>query len=182
MESTPRTKTINIRGDPSKSDGTWKWLELWMSVSSMSNEEILESGLAAEQPEKENCGCSVTQVEIAVPSESYSESKDLKPGIGASSEISGNDDNLITYDAGILDLQANKSTPPSLSHTCEQSQSQNIDDTNSRYNTNESLCVQTKESELISEVECKSVPGKAETENEDMLAAKRFPPSNLKLM
>ncbi|CAI9757975.1 unnamed protein product [Fraxinus pennsylvanica] len=144
MESTPRTKNINIKCDSSKSDWTWKWLELWKSILSVSNEEILESGLAAKQ-QKENSGCSVAQVEIAVPSEKN------------------------------LDLQANKSTPPSSSHICEQSQSQNIDESNSRYNTPESLPIQAKESDLISEVEHKSVPGKAETENEDMLAAKRFP-------
>lgn len=34
MESTPRTKQINIKCDPSKQDPTWKWLERWMSVSS----------------------------------------------------------------------------------------------------------------------------------------------------
>ncbi|KAL2522258.1 Protein IQ-DOMAIN 32 [Forsythia ovata] len=175
MESTPRTKTINIKCDPSKSDGAWKWLVRWASVSSMSNEETQESGLAAEQQEKENSECSVAEVEIVVPSESYSESKDLKSGVQLSSGTSENDDNLITYDAENLDLQANKSTPPSSSHICEQSQSQNIDESNSRYNISESPPIQTKESDLISEVEHISVPGKSETESEDMLAEKRFP-------
>ncbi|KAL2499405.1 Protein IQ-DOMAIN 32 [Abeliophyllum distichum] len=176
MESTPRTKTINIKCDPSKSDGAWKWLERWASVSSMSNEETQESGLAADQQEKENRGCSVAEVEIVVPSESYSESKNLESGVQASSGTSENDDNLITYDAENIDLQANTSTPPSSSHVCEQSQSQNTDESNSRYNNiSESLTIQTKESDLISEVEHKSVPGKSETEGEDMLAEKRFP-------
>lgn len=176
MESTPRTKTINIKCDPSKSDVAWKWLERWMSVSSMSNEETRESGLAAEQQEKENRGCSVAQVEIIVPSESYSEPKDLMSDVQASSGTSENDGNLITYDAENLDLQSNISTSPSLGHIHEQSQSHNIDESNSRYNISESLPIQNKESDLISEVKHISVPGKAETANEDMLAAKRFPP------
>ncbi|KAJ0678062.1 putative IQ motif, EF-hand binding protein [Helianthus annuus] len=33
LESTPKTKQINIKCDPSKSDSAWNWLERWMSVS-----------------------------------------------------------------------------------------------------------------------------------------------------
>ncbi|KAG9148997.1 hypothetical protein Leryth_010610 [Lithospermum erythrorhizon] len=33
LDSTPRTKSINIKCDPSKSDSAWKWLERWMTVS-----------------------------------------------------------------------------------------------------------------------------------------------------
>ncbi|KAK9059911.1 hypothetical protein SSX86_020615 [Deinandra increscens subsp. villosa] len=40
LESTPKTKQINIKCDPSKSDSAWNWLERWMSVSSP---ETLES-------------------------------------------------------------------------------------------------------------------------------------------
>ncbi|KAI3696078.1 hypothetical protein L1987_79087 [Smallanthus sonchifolius] len=40
LESTPKTKQINIKCDPSKADSTWNWLERWMSVSSP---ETLES-------------------------------------------------------------------------------------------------------------------------------------------
>ncbi|XP_076885680.1 protein IQ-DOMAIN 32-like [Bidens hawaiensis] len=34
LESTPKTKQINIKCNPSKSDSAWNWLERWMSVSS----------------------------------------------------------------------------------------------------------------------------------------------------
>ncbi|KAI3817009.1 hypothetical protein L1987_10795 [Smallanthus sonchifolius] len=40
LESTPKTKQINIKCDPSKSDSAWNWLERWMSVSSP---DILDS-------------------------------------------------------------------------------------------------------------------------------------------
>ncbi|KAI7746993.1 hypothetical protein M8C21_016301 [Ambrosia artemisiifolia] len=33
LESTPKTKQISIKCDPSKSDSAWNWLERWMSVS-----------------------------------------------------------------------------------------------------------------------------------------------------
>ncbi|KAI7734163.1 hypothetical protein M8C21_026395 [Ambrosia artemisiifolia] len=34
LESTPRTKQINIKCSPSNEDTSWKWLEMWTSVSS----------------------------------------------------------------------------------------------------------------------------------------------------
>ncbi|KAM0056795.1 putative IQ motif, EF-hand binding protein [Helianthus debilis subsp. tardiflorus] len=34
LESTPRTKQINIKCNPSNDDSAWKWLERWTSVSS----------------------------------------------------------------------------------------------------------------------------------------------------
>ncbi|KAI3797472.1 hypothetical protein L1987_32729 [Smallanthus sonchifolius] len=34
LESTPRTKRLSIKCDPSKEDTAWKWLERWTSVSS----------------------------------------------------------------------------------------------------------------------------------------------------
>ncbi|KAL8257957.1 hypothetical protein R6Q59_029998 [Mikania micrantha] len=37
LESTPKTKQINIKCDPSRSDSAWNWLERWMSVSSPDN-------------------------------------------------------------------------------------------------------------------------------------------------
>ncbi|MFS8000927.1 putative IQ motif, EF-hand binding protein [Helianthus anomalus] len=40
LESTPKTKQINIKCDPLKSDSAWNWLERWMSVSSP---DVLES-------------------------------------------------------------------------------------------------------------------------------------------
>ncbi|PHT24557.1 Protein IQ-DOMAIN 32 [Capsicum baccatum] len=37
-ESTPRTKSINMKCDPFKSDSAWKWLERWMSAASPGNQ------------------------------------------------------------------------------------------------------------------------------------------------
>ncbi|XP_047325844.1 protein IQ-DOMAIN 32-like [Impatiens glandulifera] len=38
LESTPKTKSINIKCDPSKSDSAWKWLERWMMITSLERE------------------------------------------------------------------------------------------------------------------------------------------------
>ncbi|KAL1534795.1 protein IQ-DOMAIN 32-like [Salvia divinorum] len=86
MESTPRTKPINIKCDPAKSDSAWKWLERWVSVSPVNNEEQDKSGSAPVLHEMESLGC---------------EPKDYE--------------NLITRDADNLDIDAS-SDPPLTIH------------------------------------------------------------------
>nr|XP_023900155.1 protein IQ-DOMAIN 32 isoform X2 [Quercus suber]POF20643.1 protein iq-domain 32 [Quercus suber] len=50
LESTPKTKPIHVKCDPSKHDSAWKWLERWMSVSSP---DIVESKKAEPITEKQ---------------------------------------------------------------------------------------------------------------------------------
>ncbi|KAI3725419.1 hypothetical protein L1987_65207 [Smallanthus sonchifolius] len=49
LESTPRTKQINIKCSPSNDDSAWKWLERWTSVSSP---QIMESDASKQQQYK----------------------------------------------------------------------------------------------------------------------------------
>ncbi|KAK6115252.1 hypothetical protein DH2020_007521 [Rehmannia glutinosa] len=158
MESTPRTKHINIKCDPLKSDSAWKWLERWMSVSSVSNEGSQESGSTAEQ-QKENLEHSDAKEDILVPSDCYSESTGFTSGVGASAEVSENHDNLISYDANNFDLHSSKSISPSASF----SELHNVDQSNSRSDATESAPIEMKETDFI---EVKSLPEKEETENE----------------
>ncbi|KAK4390765.1 protein IQ-DOMAIN 32 [Sesamum angolense] len=144
MESTPRSKPINIKCDPLRSDSAWKWLERWMSVSSVSNEEPQGSGSAIEQ-HNENIGHSDRKEEILTPSDCYPESTDFKYGVGESGEASQNDDSLISYDADNLDLDSCKSISPSSSH----SKLHNIDQSNEKPNETESVLVEIKETDLI---------------------------------
>ncbi|PIN04322.1 hypothetical protein CDL12_23145 [Handroanthus impetiginosus] len=130
MESTRRTKPINIKCDPLKSDSAWKWLERWMSVS-LENKEAQESGPAAERHEKENLGHHDGKGDI-FPSDFY---QDLK-STGVSSETSEHDDNLITYDAENLDLRL-----------------RNIDESDSRYDVKESDKEETENEKFPSEPE-----------------------------
>nr|KYP32916.1 Protein IQ-DOMAIN 32 [Cajanus cajan] len=43
LESTPKSKAIHVKCDPSKADSAWKWLERWMSVSSKDIAECKET-------------------------------------------------------------------------------------------------------------------------------------------
>jgi len=56
LESTPKTKQINIKCDPLKSDSAWNWLERWMSVSTP---ETIESHAPEQEQDK---------VETVIPS------------------------------------------------------------------------------------------------------------------
>nr|GEW92178.1 hypothetical protein [Tanacetum cinerariifolium] len=49
LESTPKTKQINIKFDPLKSDSAWNWLERWMSVSTP---EDIESHAPQQEQDK----------------------------------------------------------------------------------------------------------------------------------
>ncbi|XP_076901650.1 protein IQ-DOMAIN 32-like [Bidens hawaiensis] len=49
LESTPRTKQINIKCNPTNDDTTYKWLERWTSVSSP---QVMESHTLKPQPNK----------------------------------------------------------------------------------------------------------------------------------
>ncbi|KAL0438453.1 UNVERIFIED_CONTAM: protein IQ-DOMAIN 32 [Sesamum latifolium] len=161
MESTPRSKPINIKCDPLRSDSAWKWLERWMSVSSVSNEEPQGSGSAIEQ-HNEDIGHSDGKEEILAPSDCYTESKDFKSGVGESAEASQNDDSLISYDTNNLDLDSCKSISPSSSHY----KLHNIDQSNEKSDETESVLVEIKETDLIEKVEAESLSEKEETGNE----------------
>lgn len=77
MESTPKTKPIKIKCDPSKSDSAWKWLERWVSVSPTVVEQSLKPELSAKLDEPEKDKCPENQVDNDIPSTDYCESRDL---------------------------------------------------------------------------------------------------------
>lgn len=158
LDSTPRTKPINIKCDPSKSDSAWKWLEMWMSVSLMSNNESQASGLAAEQHEREEIGHPDSKEDIVIPSECTSESVGLKSNAEVLSDATENADNL--------DLQSCRSTAPSLSQKVELPEPQNFNESNMTFNVTDSLSIPLNEADMLPKVESKSDPGKPEREHE----------------
>ncbi|KAL1533342.1 protein IQ-DOMAIN 32-like [Salvia divinorum] len=106
MEASPRTKSMNIKCDPSKSDSAWKWLERWMSVSSVSNEEPHETEAVVDQ-HKDNLGHSGSNEEY--PSvQIIPLSTDSESCFNASDDVS-NDNNMTKYDASILDVHLQNS-------------------------------------------------------------------------
>ncbi|XP_047979559.1 LOW QUALITY PROTEIN: protein IQ-DOMAIN 32-like [Salvia hispanica] len=106
MEASPRTKPTNIKCDPSKPDSAWTWLERWMSVSSVSNEEPHETEAVVEK-QKDNLGHpgrneeypSVQIIPLSTDSESC---------LNASDDVS-NDNKMTKYDASILDVHLQNS-------------------------------------------------------------------------
>lgn len=170
MESTPRKKPINIKCDPVKSDAAWKWLERWMSVSSVSNEEqhekgsLNKSGSASEQHEKGNPGYSNGKGNILVPSSIQCELKDSKYAAGPSAETFENDENLITYDAANLDIHAS-SNPPITSHPILQ----NIEESDSRYDMTKLGAVEMTETDLIQRMDAEPVLFEDEAGNQQVL-------------
>lgn len=84
LESTPKTKQINIKCDPSKSDSAWNWLERWMSVSSP---ETVES-------ERDQDEVKTTENQV----ETVTQSTDMKSNDGEASVPSSGQENLINIE------------------------------------------------------------------------------------
>ncbi|XP_016451167.2 protein IQ-DOMAIN 32 [Nicotiana tabacum] len=172
LESTPKTKSINIKCDPSKSDSAWKWLERWMSVSSPGNEPSPQLELSAEQQEKESSvehSSNLIESKVQLDSESMDFRQDDEVSLSAA--LSESDEHLITYDADSLEVQADIPVPP---------QPKNVDETNSRDDNFCSIPTQYKESELLPKPETNSFPAKTEADSEDTHSLTVEPPETCK--
>ncbi|CAN4122950.1 unnamed protein product [Withania somnifera] len=159
LESTPRNKSINIKCDPSKSDSAWKWLERWMSVASPGNQPSPQSELSAEQQENEPTEHPSNLMESKVQLDSDSIDFKQVEEESLSAVPSESDENLITYDAYSLELQADRSSLPP--------QPQNVDEKTSRDDAVCPIPTQLNESMALPEMEPNSFPAKAEVERED---------------
>uniref|UniRef100_A0A5B6ZFK3 DUF4005 domain-containing protein n=1 Tax=Davidia involucrata TaxID=16924 RepID=A0A5B6ZFK3_DAVIN len=174
LESTPRTKPIHIKCDPSRSDSAWKWLERWMSVSSTG---VGQSQKGTEQQEQEKVEHSTCQVEAGIPSESYYETTDLKTSIGETTVPFESEEDLITYDAGNFEFQVCRPTSSSTSDNLVQPQPENTGTSNSKANSLDSLPNQITQSDLISQTELNSLSSNPEVESEQPIhSIKRFAP------
>ncbi|KAA8537545.1 hypothetical protein F0562_027153 [Nyssa sinensis] len=150
LESTPRTKPIHIKCDPSRPDSAWIWLERWMSVSSTGAEQSPKPESSTEQQEQEKVEHSTCQVETIIPSESYCEATDLKTNNNGERVVPfEGEENLITHDADNFDFQACRPTSSSINDSLEQPQPENMETSNSKENSLDSLPNQIAESNLI---------------------------------
>ncbi|KAL3640955.1 hypothetical protein CASFOL_015923 [Castilleja foliolosa] len=148
MDSTPRNTPINIKCDPSKSDSAWKWLERWMSVSSVTKEGPQESKSAEEQ-RKENLVHSSGEEDILALSDCYSESADLTSSVDASVKASENHVSLISREVNELDLYSDKS----ISSSSSLSNLNDIGQLQSTSDVAESAPVEMKVTESVPEIE-----------------------------
>ncbi|XP_038884951.1 protein IQ-DOMAIN 32-like [Benincasa hispida] len=127
LESTPRNKPIKIKCVPSKNDSAWKWLERWMSVSSLDVLEPKKEELVPDQMEEETEELKKEEsedteqlkreiveshVEDQIDSKPLSETEDLNSSTIKSVSPSESED-LISYDANNLQSQTSRS-PSSL--------------------------------------------------------------------
>ncbi|CAA0841197.1 Protein IQ-DOMAIN 32 [Striga hermonthica] len=166
MESTPRNKPINIKCDPSKSDSAWKWLERWMSASSVSSTGSPESE-STEEKREDNLELSDGQVDIVTPSYCYAELKDPNSTLVASAVSSETQENVISRDLTSLALHSAESMSPAsnLSNLHE------VDQLNSTTDGTESALLEIREKDFIEVVEVKSLPQKDENTLEEQIEA-----------
>ncbi|GLT71812.1 hypothetical protein SLA2020_438050 [Shorea laevis] len=161
LESTPKSKPIHVKCDPSKPNSAWKWLERWMSVSSPNIEEPKKAELMTDQPEREKEENFVSQLETKVQSEVFFESQNVKSSNCESLVPSESEENLITYDASNFNFQACHPNS-SLKDDLEQHES----DVNETSLEIISPPNQSTQEDLDSQVEFSPLPVKPETEME----------------
>ncbi|KAL3514742.1 hypothetical protein ACH5RR_027459 [Cinchona calisaya] len=169
LESTPKTKTINIKCDPSKSDAAWQWLERWMSVSSVENGQSQKAGLATEQQDEHNIVERDFQLETVISSPENCQSTDTKTSIEALAVATEADDDVITYDADSYDFQECRPTLTSVGDKLEQSHPQNIGKANSSNSTLDFLLGHSGGSDCVTKMEPDSLHDQSDMGHEQLV-------------
>ncbi|KAJ4964271.1 hypothetical protein NE237_024210 [Protea cynaroides] len=106
LESAPKTKSIHIKCDTSKSNSSWNWLERWMSVSSSELTHTDKPECPENQDHRENIKAIAAEAEFAPPAEVASVIADLNSN--SSETVAGieSEKSLITCDSNDFDFQA----------------------------------------------------------------------------
>ncbi|XP_031270106.1 protein IQ-DOMAIN 32 [Pistacia vera] len=181
MESTPKTKPINIKCDPAKSDSAWNWLERWMSALATKQSPKTES--TVEQPEKEKTENFASPVET-IHSEVLCDSVDVDSKSSARETVmpSESEENLMTTDADNFVFQPCQPTSSMLRDDMELCQPENTStsdvneipiEMNSHHN-------QVKQSEEASQKELNSLSSNPVIESEQpKRSMKRLASDNL---
>ncbi|KAJ4839723.1 hypothetical protein Tsubulata_041020 [Turnera subulata] len=168
MESTPKTKPINIKCDAERRNSAWNWLERWMSASSV--EPTPKPEFTTEKEEEGRKG------DLASPAEA----KDLSEGpleLADSKEIglpSENEENLITYDAENFKFQACMPTASSVEDHLVQPQPVNSSSSDMKQTSDINCHLnQTKQFEAHSHTVPDALPHEPEIEAEQPEQPKR---------
>ncbi|GLT57943.1 hypothetical protein SLA2020_308770 [Shorea laevis] len=172
LESTPKSKPINIKCDPLKPNSAWNWLERWMSISVTEQSPKLEA--VNDQPETEKNEDVAPPVDERAPSEASSELSGLTSDVRETIVPSESEENLITYDADKVKFEVSQLTPletddlqqPQLESTSTSEQKETLEEAISNNETSVEISSersQTIQSHANSETE---PPFKLETENE----------------
>ncbi|KAF7829597.1 Protein IQ-DOMAIN 32 [Senna tora] len=120
LESSPKNKPIHVKCDPSKADSAWKWLERWMSVSSLDSAESKKESTVVEQSDDSKYITSVSQLETVIQTEEFCESADSKPTVEDSVVPSEDKEKVTTHDTETLNIEASHSTTSLVKDELEQ--------------------------------------------------------------
>ncbi|KAJ7957845.1 Protein IQ-DOMAIN 32 [Quillaja saponaria] len=164
LESTPKSKSIHVKCDPSKADSAWKWLERWMAVSSLDIAESKEAESMAEQQDDKD-KISAPREEAVIQSEVFQQSAGSKPMVSESVLPSENEDHLITH-ADNFNLQACQSTSSMVQDTLEQPLSEKIITDDANLTSVELISCQNQNMASEANLEFTSLPEKPEVEIE----------------
>ncbi|XP_028764985.1 protein IQ-DOMAIN 32 isoform X2 [Neltuma alba] len=110
LKSTPKNKPIRITCDPSKADSGWKWLERWMSVSSLDSAESKITSSLVEQSDNNESSPSPSQLETGLQSEVLCQSDDSRLAVEDSVVPSEVEEKVTTHDTGNLSFEETHST------------------------------------------------------------------------
>lgn len=166
LESTPKTKPIQMKCDTSKPSSAWSWLERWMSVSPPELAESEKPGSSTEKKEGEKVGNSPFPVETEILSE-VDESADPK---SSSREMAVPIDGEGKYDTDNFDFQRYHSTCSSFGNNLEPACPENTDmfDAEETLVKTNSLANQTIQSDVNVQTEVKPFSGKPDLESEQL--------------
>lgn len=162
------TKPINVKCDPSKSDSAWKWLERWMSVSSVNAAETKKAESVTEQQGEKKENFESHLEETGVEPEVICASVDSKFSVQESVVRSESEDNLITYEADKFDFQACHSTSSGVKDNLEEPQPENTSTSDVKKTSVEISSLQNEriQSDVDSQLEHNSHSGEPEIEDE----------------
>jgi hypothetical protein len=171
LESTPRTKRIHIKCDPSRSDSAWEWLERWMSVSSMEVEQLQKPEATVEEQDQDK--------ETGFTDED-SELRDVKANATETMVISKSEESPITFNSSNFEFQALRPSSSSKSEILESTLTDNASVENSKESSFEMISDQSKQSESVLQEEFKPISSEPELEKEHATGSlKRFAPEQV---
>lgn len=177
MESTPKTKPINVKCDLSKPNSAWMWLERWMSVSTTDVAETTKAVSVTELQAGQREEKFEMLLESGKQSEVLCESVESKSSVEESIVRSESEENLITYEADKFHFQACHPTSSLPRDNLEQPQAKNTSAADVKETSIDTsfLPNQSIQSDAESELEHKPLSGKLEMEAEQpKRSMKRF--------
>ncbi|KAF8406527.1 hypothetical protein HHK36_008615 [Tetracentron sinense] len=126
FESTPKTRPIHIKCDPSKPSSAWKWLERWMSVLSLDLAQPQKPELSPElQEQGEKDQTAVSEVGTEIAADIISVSVDMKSDTREKAMTLEGEENFIAYNSDNFDFHASHPTFSPLRDDLEQSRLEN---------------------------------------------------------